>query len=203
MALLEIEQLFGQQPLAMKIAIGCVGWDNDPNYVDVSTQQGVTLIRVQLYWGRNPIVPIDKTRAQGYKILAQLGGPLWFIPGTGTKCTVAFPDGMENYPGAPIMLNILGGTPNVAFDTNGNATIQGAGMTTLNLMGNDAFVALSDRVDSNMATMSAAFNGHMHPTAGTGAPSAPTTNPLLKIPLWDGSGGTAPSSASSAVKAKR
>lgn len=55
------------------------------------------------------------------------------------------------------------------------------------------FVALANLVDANFATLVSLFNGHTHPTAGTGAPSPPT------VPM---TGGTYPATASAKLKAE-
>lgn len=58
------------------------------------------------------------------------------------------------------------------------------------------FVALASKIASILATLAAAFNGHSHTAFG----SPPTPSPGLKIPLWDGATGTAPSTASGTVQ---
>ncbi len=181
-----------------KIGLGTVGWSDDPSIVDLATDGGTTLVKVQLYRGRNPVTTLDNTRAQGYQILCQVLGPLFWIPPKNTKVIVAFPDGFEQLAGAGVILGSVGTSPQTAFDET-NADIQPLGTTILNLMGGTDFAARADRTEADLNAIKDAFNQHMHPTAGTGAPSPPTAVPGV-IPLFNGSGDAAPSVAADSVK---
>ncbi len=125
-----------------KIGLGTVGWSDDPSIVDLATDGGTSLVKVQLYRGRNPVTTLDNTRAQGYQILCQVLGPLFWIPPKNTKVIVAFPDGFEQLAGAGVILGSVGTSPQTSFDET-NTDIQPLGATILNLMGGTDYVALA------------------------------------------------------------
>lgn len=106
---------FGNLGFAPMVAeLGTVGWeeDDDESYFEQGTDEndGHTLVRIQLYRGRDPATPIRAGVAQGHKILACPAGPLWYIPPRGTQVLVVFPGGMESVPGAGTFF-VRGRTP--------------------------------------------------------------------------------------------
>lgn len=98
----------------MVAELGTVGWegDDDESYYEQGTDEndGHTLVRIQLYRGRNPAERIREGVAQGHKVLACPMGPLWYIPPRGTQVLVIFPGGMEAVPGAGTFI-VRGRTP--------------------------------------------------------------------------------------------
>lgn len=102
----------------MVAELGTVGWDDDDDesYFEQGTEEndGHTLVRIQLYRGRNPAERIRDGVAQGHKVLACPTGPLWYIPPRGTQVLVVFPGGMENVPGAGTFF-VRGKTPTGQF----------------------------------------------------------------------------------------
>lgn len=82
-----------------EVQLGTVGWIDADDSVDpgTATNDGVTLVRVTLYQGRDPNEELDPTRAQGTRILARnSGGEV--IPQKGSQVVVVRPAGL-NGPG--------------------------------------------------------------------------------------------------------
>lgn len=100
------------------IETGTVGWDDTPDYVEQGTDDndGVTLVRVQLYRGRRPRQKIEEGKAGGYHVLAQIAGPIWRIPRKGERCLVAFPGGQSQTPGAAVIFAWLDKSPSNQFN---------------------------------------------------------------------------------------
>jgi len=170
----------GVPPPSLKISLASVGWDDDPVIVDqgmsdTSDTDGATLVKVQLYQGRNPLKPLTKGRAQGTKIRAQVLGPLYYIPPQNARVVVAFPDGFERIAGSAIILGTVGRTPTTAFDKT-NVNVQPLGATILNLMGGADYIALAKKVDQWMKDIKQTFDSHTHDVseiicAGSGSPA--------------------------------
>lgn len=100
------------------VEVGTVGWDGEDEHADVGTQEngGVTLIKVQLYRGKDSTSDVKPGVAQGHKILARLNGyPLWVIPPRGLECMVLFPGGFATTPGAGVIVALPGANPYVQF----------------------------------------------------------------------------------------
>jgi hypothetical protein len=86
--------------------LGVVGWEDDGgNAYDLgdSTNDGNSLIRVQLYKGRTPNKSLDQTRAQGAQLLCQLAAGLP-IPAYGARVLVTVPG---NVPGMAVITSVL------------------------------------------------------------------------------------------------
>jgi hypothetical protein len=90
---------------ASQIEVGSIGWEDEDDYFFLGddSNDGHTLVRVQLFRGRDPTKPLSKTRAQGMKILCHLSGGLFRIPQKDTRVYVAIPKGMERLPGAGVI----------------------------------------------------------------------------------------------------
>jgi hypothetical protein len=101
---------FQPPPHDSGLAWGTVGWeeDDDSSYYErgSSDDDGNTLVRVQLYRGRDMTRTLDQTRAQGQRILCQLGGGLFHIPSRGTRVLVGVPEPHGHVPGAATILSI-------------------------------------------------------------------------------------------------
>jgi hypothetical protein len=102
---------------SMGIEVGTVGWENDQVISELNTDpdDGITLIRVQLFRGRQATKPVTPGIAQGIKILAQLSGPLWNVPARSQRVFVAVPHGMESTPGAAVIMAMPGRAPNTQY----------------------------------------------------------------------------------------
>ena len=100
------------------VEAGVIGWDGEDDVADVGTEAngGVTLIRVQLFRGKDATSDVKPGVAQGHRILARMNGfPLWAIPPKGMQCYVMFPSGFESAPGAGVIAALPGANPFVQF----------------------------------------------------------------------------------------
>jgi hypothetical protein len=77
--------------------MGTVGWNDGSKHFDVGTGDngGVTLLKVQLFRGRDRSVAATPGRAQGTAILARIPNPANFIPPDGTHVLVCRPAGFD------------------------------------------------------------------------------------------------------------
>jgi hypothetical protein len=92
---------------------GTVGWDGvSPHY---DTEDGVTLVRVTLVRGRHPATPLQPDVAQGYQVLARIGGGLFRIPAQGTSVMVGFPTAFADHPGAGVIVCTTESSPDIQF----------------------------------------------------------------------------------------
>ncbi len=96
-----------------------MGWDGEDEYAFIGTEQddGHTLVRVQLFDGRDITKPL-KSRAQGHKIICQLSGGLFRVPDRDTRVYVICPKGMEHAPGAAIIIATVEKNPTEQFDND-------------------------------------------------------------------------------------
>ncbi len=93
---------------------GTVGWFGDATHFDIGTEDndGVCLVKVTLVAGHPRGEPRSPDgRANGHRILAQLSMPEWRIPKPGERCMVAFANGMDDSPGAGIIIAYPGKNP--------------------------------------------------------------------------------------------
>lgn len=84
------------------IEYGSIGWDDDDDYIYPGEEgnDGHTLIKVQLFRGRDVTKPL-KDRAQGHRLIAHINSLGGFrTPPYGTRCLVAIPEGAEMTPGS-------------------------------------------------------------------------------------------------------
>jgi len=110
--------LFSGEAGPPAVEAGIIGWDGEDDVADVGdeTNGGVTLIRVQLFRGKDATSDVKPNVAQGHKILARMNGwPLWAIPPKGLQCYVMFPSGFETAPGAGVIAALPGANPFVQF----------------------------------------------------------------------------------------
>ncbi len=105
----------------LAVEIGTIGWEDDPDpHYDINqdSDDGVTLVKVQLFRGRVPGTTPKKAVAQGHKILARLSsqhGGLWSVPKLGRQCIVNFPGGFGLAPGAAVITAVAGAYVNDQF----------------------------------------------------------------------------------------
>lgn len=95
-----------------------VGWPGDPDVVDLGSDanDGATLVKVTLKLG----APASKPRSaeggfNGYKVVAQVGGPGWDVPPKGTRVLVVFPEGDIQTPGNGVIVSRAGVSPTRRF----------------------------------------------------------------------------------------
>ena len=95
-------------PLDSSLEWGTVGWDDSDTFYDLGdgsgTDSGIALVQVTLFRGKDPTVPLDETKAQGTKLLCQVGGSFLCIPPRGTKVLVATPHGFGDLPCASTII---------------------------------------------------------------------------------------------------
>lgn len=101
-----------------QIDIGTVGWEGDDTYYDKGSgdNEGYTLIKVQLFRGRDYTKELNPTIGQGHKILCHISSGIFRIPPKGTRVYVAFPKGMETAPGAGVIFATVEKNPFIQFD---------------------------------------------------------------------------------------
>lgn len=99
------------------IEIGSIGWEDEEDYVFQGSDDndGHTLIRVQLFRGRDPTRPLSPTRAQGIKMIAHINGGSFRIPPKNTRCYIVCPAGMEHMPGAAFIIGTVEKSPTTQF----------------------------------------------------------------------------------------
>lgn len=100
------------------IEAGIIGWEDQDDVADMGDDSngGVTLIRVQLFRGKDATSDVKPGVAQGHRILARMNGwPIWAIPPKGLQCYVMFPSGFGDAPGAGVIAGLPGANPFVQF----------------------------------------------------------------------------------------
>ncbi len=147
--------------------------------------------------GTVALAPLDK-RVAG---LGGTGGldhvPLWIgVPGvtlkikSGCPVLLSFFDGKASAPyaimhpqGSAEFLETWKHESNegckIEFDAAGNVNIEPGGSGKINLGGDALKVAVSEQVDSALATMITVYSGHGHLNAGAGLPTLPMVVPPL------------------------
>ncbi len=104
-----IEDLIFNNAAGAQIELGSVGWEGEDDYFfsGEHDNDGHTLVRVQLFRGRDNTKPLGR-RAQGVKIVCHvLDGKS--PPVKDARCYIAIPQGMDNVPGAGVILGTIGG----------------------------------------------------------------------------------------------
>lgn len=100
-----------------QIVTGSVGWEDEDEYFFLGEEanDGHTLVRVQLFEGRDYTQPINPNRAQGHKIVCHLSGGLFRIPKKDTRVFVAVPKGMSHIVGAGVIFATIEKSPTTQF----------------------------------------------------------------------------------------
>lgn len=115
---MDLFSLLHDNPGSPQILMGSVGWDDEEEHAflgDEDENDGHTLVRVQLFEGRDNTKPLNPTRAQGHKLICHLSGMLGTrIPPKDTRVFVAVPSGMENVPGAGVIFATIEKLPRKA-----------------------------------------------------------------------------------------
>src|SRR6266487_6929530 len=109
----EREILPSSAPPIPNIAFGIVGWKEEEEHhsLGTSTNDGRTFIRVTLNQGSPPNKETEDGKPDGFRILVQPLGPLYWIPEIGTHVVVAFPDNSMEAVGTAVLLGAVGGSP--------------------------------------------------------------------------------------------
>lgn len=100
-----------------QILMGSIGWEDESEYyfLGKGDNDGYTLVRVQLFEGRDITKPLNPKRAQGHKIICHLSGGLFRIPKPDTRVFIAMPKGMEHVPGAGVIFATVEKSPTTQF----------------------------------------------------------------------------------------
>lgn len=95
------------------VELGTVGWDDEELWYETGTgdNDGHTLVRVQLYAGKDPGVRPKAGVALGRKLLCQIADGVFRIPAKGTRCYVILPAGYEDVPGAGVIVATVSKNP--------------------------------------------------------------------------------------------
>lgn len=96
--------------------LGTVGWEGREELTELGTENndGHTFVCVTLYAGRTQGVPVKKGVAQGREVLCGINVLSGFtIPPRGTRVYVLFPSGMEEAPGAGVIVAAVAPGPEV------------------------------------------------------------------------------------------
>jgi hypothetical protein len=198
----------------IQIALGTVGWDEEDEDPDQGsdTNGGVTLVPVQLFGGRDHAkvaTQLESGRAQGRRIWAQVGGPIYSIPSKGTRVAVGIPGGHPTTAGAAFIIRELGPSPTSDFGTDkikgvsaGHEFVFAVGGTKIHikdgqvLVGDDTAAALAHSAQvlaiiSATQTLHTAFTTWLTNTisGGTFADNGPplnkeTTTLLTALTTW-------------------
>ena len=102
-------EVFGDRDPECPLEFGQLGWNDEDTWFDVGdkTNDGSTLVRVQLYRGRDKSQPLKSGVAQGHKILAHMPSGSFRIPAKGTMCVVGWPDGRYEQPTGAVIMSVL------------------------------------------------------------------------------------------------
>lgn len=109
-----------------QIVSGSIGWEDEDEYVfdGDDDNDGHTLVRVQLFEGRDNTKPINPSRAQGHKIichLSSLNGRR--CPPKDSRVFVAIPKGQENTVGAGVIFAAIEKFPKRAGNLKPDETV--------------------------------------------------------------------------------
>ncbi len=91
------------------IELGSIGWDGVDEIVDMGDREdpdGVTLVRVQLFRGRDTTQPLSG-RAQGEQIVCQVRDGLFEVPTRDSLAYIAIPDGMDGKEGVGLIIGTV------------------------------------------------------------------------------------------------
>jgi len=109
--------MFASRDGGVEIEIGSIGWEDEDEwyYLGTDDNDGHTLVRVQLFSGRDITAPLNPTRAQGKKIICQIPSGMYRIPKKDERCYVLIPKGMEAVDGAGLIIATVGKSPTTQF----------------------------------------------------------------------------------------
>lgn len=140
-----------------QILLGQVGWEDEDEYEFVGSDDndGHTLVRVQLFEGRDLTRPLNPNRAQGYKLACHLSGHITRTPPKNTRVYVAVPKGMEHVDGAGVIFATIEKRPREAGNLNVDETCirgpEGSGSSVV--FKKDGSISIVSGVGSNTVTL--------------------------------------------------
>ncbi len=99
----------------MPILFGQIGWDTDAEHFfpGEKSNDGHTMVRCQLFSGRDNTQPHTPARAQGTRMLCHLGDGVFRVPKKNTLCYIAVPDGATGAAGAGCIIATVSVGPEV------------------------------------------------------------------------------------------
>ncbi len=111
--------LIPQKSFSPQIEVGTVGWEDEDVWFERGTanDDGYTLIRVQLFRGRDITKPLKDGIGQGVRLLCHISSGIFRIPKKGMRVYVAVPVGMEAKAGAGVIIATIEKNPIEQFDT--------------------------------------------------------------------------------------
>lgn len=101
------------------VELGVVGWEDDGDTwwdKGAADNDGHTLVHVQLYRGKASGEPLKPGQAQGHKVVCHIADHLFRIPAKGTRCYVLMPAGLEDAPGAGVIVACVRKSPTTQFE---------------------------------------------------------------------------------------
>ena len=122
---MNLEELFHADP-GSQIMMGSVGWEDTDEYYFLGDgdNDGHTLVRVQLFEGRDITKPINPARAQGHKIICMLSSLNGLrIPPKDSRVFIACERGKEHVPGAGVIFAAVEKTPSRAGNIKPDETV--------------------------------------------------------------------------------
>ncbi len=124
-----LSELFGNAG-SSQIEVGSIGWEDEDDYFfpGEETNDGHTLVRVQLFRGRDFTKGEPTERAQGVKLICHIPDGNFRVPTKGARCLVAIPQGLDSLVGAGTVIATVGGGNEVRRNiTAGDTVIAPAG----------------------------------------------------------------------------
>jgi hypothetical protein len=157
------------------LSIGTVGWSNDGGNafsLGSGANNGVSLVNVTLFEGKDPLVSLQAGVGQGQKLLCQLTQDIIVCPPYGSRVLVARPGPNPHMPGHSVVLATLG---NTAWKRAGNSSEgglvipapSGPGRIVLTASGGFAFV--TEASDGSTIQFSIGPNSGVHFTSPWGS----------------------------------
>lgn len=154
-----------EPPPAPQIEMGTVGWDNESGVSDIE-QDGYTLVKVQLFRGKDPSEKIKNAeRAQGHRLLCMMASSIGRIPPKGTRVLIAIPHGYEGMAnGTSVIIATI--EKNKASQLSNQRAVQDYG--TQDLVIKARSISLMDR-ENRFITISPESGVIIQDKTGTGA----------------------------------
>ncbi len=113
-----------------QVYLGQAGWDDTDElfFPGTSEDDGHTLVRCQLFTGRDITKPHDPDRAQGTKLVCHVADGVFKVPVKGASVYIIIPHGMEGVAGSGLIIASVGGGQEVNKNiTPGDLIIQPPG----------------------------------------------------------------------------
>lgn len=105
-----------------QIEVGTIGWEDEDVWYELgkdgTDEEGYTLVRVQLFRGRDFTKPLKPGVGQGTKLLCHVSSNLFRVPKKDVKCYVAIPAGMGTSPTSGVIFATVEKSPIDQFSQN-------------------------------------------------------------------------------------